>query len=510
MIDSTPILTENTNRSLQDWRRRYEDLGMVTIPLVGKSPLDPVSWKATPPVEQWLQVGSEFTGNIGIVMGYGRAVIDADDFETANLIDFGLKSLGCNPPTVLSPHGKHFHIGIADAPEEFNWSRLINEVYSGELRVRNSYVVAPCSRVDGVVYHWEKGTPEDLKPQTMVKWKDLLWLLPEQPVISMIEELPIRLLYRDMPRKAKDLLEKLRGAPKGQAIGKYPSRSDAEAAVITMLILAGWLYDQILNVFVEWAPGKFHEAKGRDKQRYFDRTYYRAISKLAAHPTRQEIAEAWIAGHSYPYWPGGSGYLERDTYLGLLAICWQFGNWKVGASERDLAEYAAASQPGIHHALENLVKRGIIQKQSFVRNLDEANNWKVSPLRDVSSQVMIYDSFLREDIPDLAELWSPTKLGRSAGTVYLLLGELPVSVGRLARGTGKAWGTVKAALKRLEEVNLAIKLEHGWLRGSGNLREIAKKFETSKSAIRRHSYHKRQRELFAELLSKRQNPERSK
>jgi hypothetical protein len=508
MNDSTPVFTENADQSLQDWRRRYEDLGFTTIPLVGKLPFDRVSWKTTPPAEQWRQAGPYFKGNIAIVMGNGRAVIDADDFETSRTIDYGLNSRGYVPPTVRSPHGNHFCIQVVNVPEEFNFSKLVKGVYNGELRVRNSYVVAPCSRVDEIPYRWERGTPEAWTSQPVVEWRDLLWLLSDQPAPLLIEELPIRLLHRDMPKKAKNLLEELRGAMKGQAIHEYQSRSDAEAAVISMLILAGWSYDQILEAFEDWSPGKYHNIKGRDQQRYFDRTYFRALSKIAAHPTRQEIAEAWKTGQSNPSWPGARGYLERDTYLGLLAICWQFGSWQVSASERDLAEYAAASQPGVHHALESLAKRGIIKKHNDKRSLDEANGWIVSPLRNVSSQVMIYDNVLRGDIPDLAELWSPVRLGRVAGTVYGLLGEFPVSVSSLARATRKAWGTVKAALQKLGALDLAVKFENGWVRGRGNLGEIAKKFEVTLAASRRHSYHKRQREWFAEFLANREKGEK--
>jgi DNA-binding transcriptional ArsR family regulator len=508
MIDSTPIFVENTNHSLQDWRKRYEGLGLVNIPLVGKFPIEPGSWKEIPPHDQWARLAPDFSGNIGIVAGNGISVIDTDNYETATAVDRGLKSMGVSPATVSTPHGKHFYLKIADAPTAFNWSKLAKEVFKGELRVHNSYVVAPCSQIDGILYYWEKSRPEDLKSQNGVEWKDLLWLLPDQPIVSLIEELPVRLLYRNMPGRAKDLLEKLRGATKGQAIGKYASRSDTEAAIVTMLILAGWSYDQILGAFVAWSPGKYQDAKGRDQQRYFDRTYYRALSKIAAHPTRQEVAEAWTAAHSDPFWPGGSGYLERDTYLGLLAICWQFGSWEVGASERDLAEYAAASQAGIHHALESLTRRKIIERGKLRRSFDEANGWRISPLRNVSSQVMIYDCFLRGDVPYLAELWSPTKLGRTAGTVYCLLADIPVSVGRLARRTGKVWGTVRAALKKLGEFDLAIKLEGGWIRGDGNLGEIAKKFETSKASLHRRSYHKRQREMFVEWLAQRRKSDK--
>ena len=161
MINSTPFFTEWESLSLQDWRQRYEDLGMVTIPLIGKRPHDMDSWKATPPQEQWLRAGSHFQGNIGIVMGNGYAVIDADSYETATLIDNGLNSLGYAAPTVSTPHAKHYCVRVCNWPEMFNWSKLLSGVYTGELRVRNSYVVAPGSHIDGIPYQWEKGKPED-------------------------------------------------------------------------------------------------------------------------------------------------------------------------------------------------------------------------------------------------------------------------------------------------------------------------------------------------------------
>ena len=495
MSDFTPNSMETANLTVQDWRNCYELLGIRTIPLIGKSPLDSISWKTTPYEEQWQRVGNKTDINIGIVTGNGLAVIDADNMETANAICAGLISMNLSPISVLTPRGMHFYVRIEGVPDQFNQARLMPGIYKGEFRTQNSYVVAPFSTVNGKTYSWNTGRPEDLKTQSVVQWKDLLWLLPEQSSVSLIEELPIRLLHRDMPEKVKNLLNQLAGAVKGHAVEEYHTRSEAEAAVVAILILAGWSYEEILDTFLKYGPGKFHDSKGKDQQRYFDKTYYRVLSKMASNPIRQKIAATWKIVDTNPHWIGANGYAKRDTYLGLLAICWQFGTWNISASERDLAEYATTTQPSIHKILYKLSKLGIIQKTSEGRLLGSATKWQVTPVEGISSEVMIYDNFPPYEV---VEIWSPSKLGRTAGTIYRLLSTKPLSIRYLAQTTGKARSTVKSALeKRLATFKLAVKLPEGWVRGNANLTDVAMKYEAEKAAYKRHSYHKHERERFA-------------
>jgi len=497
MNNFTPVFTESANHNVGYWHKYYESLGLVTIPLIGKSPLDPVSWKTISPEVQWLNAGRDFNGNIGIVMGKGLAVIDADDLETANAISHQLNSMGIPHIRVSTPRGVHFYLLVKGIPSEFNVSKLRKDMYRGELRARNCYVVAPCSQVNGISYRWEKGVPEDLKSLSVVDWKDLLWLIQETPTVRPIAELPIRLLYREMPRRAKALLQALSSRMKGESVDKYQSRSEAEAAVIAILILAGWSFEQILNAFEEWSPGKYHEIKGGSRQKYFVRTYHRVLSKIADHPTRHRLAKLWQAVFTNPYWRGANGYLRRDTYLGLIAIGWQFGSLTVGASERDLAEYASASQPGIHKALIALSKEGVIKKLSADRFTGHATQWQINPVENISSQVMTCDDFSPYLAYEISEIWAQPKLGRSAGTVYSLLGAEPISIRQLAQRTGKVRSTVHAALEnKLATSGLAIKRADGWVRGTARLVDLAELYETKEAADKRRSYHKNRRKSF--------------
>lgn len=503
MTNSTRIFPARSAQTLADWRSRYNALDFKTIPLRGKEPINPVSWKSTQPEEQWRQVGPNFDGNIGIVAGNSRVIVDADNIDTACAISDGFESIGLSPVRVQSPHGMHYYLNVADVPGDFNYTHLAKESFTGELRAQNCYVVAPCSQVDGIPYQWINGKPEDLPGQRVVSWKDLAWLLPAQTAIQKVDELPVRLVYRDMPPKARGLLQVLKVASKGQSIDKYPSRSEAEAAVISMLILAGWPYEKILDTFYEWNPGKFAESKGRSQQDYFDRTHSRVMSAIVGSPMRQEISMVWHNVDASYFWPGSNGLLKQKVLLGLLAICWQFGSWTVYASERDLAVYASASREGVHKILRSLCEEDGHLKKIDRAFLDRSNRWQVLPLNFATSEVMTYGCSLRgkdTGTPDRAELWGRRGLGRPAGILYRMLDDFPKSVTGLTKATGKAWGTVKTALEHLESAGLARKTNNRWVRGETSVEQAALNLDTESLLQQRKDKFHKERERYKQFM----------
>lgn len=488
---------------LKGWLIRYRAAGMSAIPLKpdSKMPLDEESWKLIPPDEQWKNAGKDFTGNIGIIAGNGLAVIDSDGKNTTSAVERGLDGMGLCPPLVGTPakDGRHFYLHVTGVPENFNYELLNPNLGPGELRAANSYVVAPCSKLAGREYQWLRGAPEDIPRLRAVKWKDLAWLLRTlETDISEIDAPPIRLLRRKLPKRADELLSSLASSTKGQRIGEYESRSHAEAAVIAMLILAGWTYDDILAIFDHRLPGKYDES-GKYRAEYFDRTYRRVLSHLAGTPERKIIAEAWHTAIAVP-WPGRSGLLNRDTYLGILAICWQCDTWQVRASERDLAEYAATTREAVHNAIQRLQKpSSLITRLKYARNY-QANLWNVTPLNSLPREPMTSGKELRGYSPDIppeaCELWSKAKLGRAAGAVYSLLGDEPMSIGELSRRTCKAWNTVKNALKRLESHGLAVKKNAGWLLGNSSIDSAMRELGARQAASRRRNQHEQERDYW--------------
>jgi hypothetical protein len=500
MTNSTPNFDPTHLDSVHAWRRRYERLGLRTIPLIGKAPATHLSWRESAASALWQSVGPDFAGNIGILLGNGLVVADADDQSAITSLSSGFRSMGLRTLVVKTPHGMHFYLKVSDIPAAYSHSLLPSGVGEGELRARNCYVVAPASQADGVLYRWLDGTPERLATQRVVHWAELAWLLPNAESHPMVKAVPIRLLHREMPPKAKSLLEALAIASKGEAIGAYATRSEAEAAVVSILILAGWSQDEIQSTFDLWKPGKYWETKARDRQTYVDRTFTRALSSIASHPTRVAVAHCWQAVSANPRWKGADGFTRRDTLLGLLALCWQFASWEIFAPQRSLAEYAATSSPCISRTLPSLCSDGFVERLNSVRTVGKADRWRVNPLSFVSSEVMICGKSPRIEEWDVGELWSRQGLGQTAGTICDLLSPTPVRVSPLHRQTEKAWSTVNVALHKLEQCGLSNEVPEGWIRGPRTVREVADEFGTKLRASRRQARHTGERERFAERL----------
>jgi hypothetical protein len=342
------------------WLNRYELAGIETIPLKQneKCPICK-AWQITPSADQWDTVGPG-SFNIGIRAGQGLAIIDCDAPQTTEAISDWSNGLGLNLPTVQTQSGnRHFYLKCDNIPAGINWQRLA--IGPGELRARNSYVVAPCSAIDGRLYQFITGNPEEISILPPIAWADIAWLIdPEKYVVNPeLESLPIRLLKRSMPSDARKLLKACSFTDKGDPIGQYVSRNEAEGAVVAKLILAGWTFDEILHAFEQYRPGHFIEQ--RNPAEYLRRVYNWAVNSVTAKPIRVKVAENWHIARVAP-WPGRAGSLDRLTYLGLLSIAYQCNNWKVRASQRHIALYAGASQRGISNSLKRLQEIGLVKK----------------------------------------------------------------------------------------------------------------------------------------------------
>jgi hypothetical protein len=471
---------------LKQWRYRWGAANAATIPL-GSNSKWPVSdaWQVRSPVEQWGEAGPNFRGNIGVRVGNGLAVLDADSPETVVNLEAYLEGLGLQLPKVItaSGTGRHYYLPLEGAPDEFNWAHLSPAVGPGELRVRNAYVVAPCSMVDGVRYQFVSGGPETIPTIRPVRYRDLIGLLSNATSVPSIEleAPPVRLLRRDMPPKARWLLGRLRGARQGQRVGTYPSRSEAEAAVVAMLILAGWDFAEIAAEFERCQPGHYRE-KGKHREHYLHHTYRSALMELAARPTeRAQIAAAYQQVPAL-LWPDRTRDLDLAIYEGLLAIAWQFSTWKVHASLRDLALYAGRSLAGVHDAL------GRLQEAGWVRRLERGKPgcgtlWYVIPEAVANSNIShsslgIVEQVVGQDTGEEEIVW--VQVRPSSRAVYRSLNGVPMTAAELAQLTGKHKSTVGRALKELQMFDLAVATSTtprgdrtGWMRGSARPADLA-------------------------------------
>lgn len=504
---------------LMRWRERWTGAGFPAIPLRrnGKEPLCD-AWNVTAPADQWEEVGSAFRGNIGVVVGNGNAAIDCDSESTVRNVREGLSAMGLQLPEVETQSGgRHFYTRVVRVPARFNWCNLGAQVGPGELRARNAYLVTPCSAMDGRRWRFVRGSPEAIAGLRPVAWRDLQWLIaPQRAATLTLEAPPIRLVWREMPAKARLLL----GAS-AETMGPvrpfagYVSRSEAESAAVAMLILAGWSFELIGNLFEQMRPGHYRDTKARDH--YLAETYRNALGALASTPDRQAIAEMYRDAQLAP-WPGRGGGLERDVFLALLAVCWQCDGWVVRASVRCLAQHAAGSLRGVHNALGRLQRANLIHKAAGWqwdgdRQRAQAATWRLhkkeTEVTGIEEKGLLQEASRHvhhgalSTYCALPEAFARGRLGRSAGAVYCHLVSEPLTVRELAEATGKHRNTISAALRRLEGCGLASREGRKWVRGDADLGEVADELGAEDSARWRRGQHERQREAFAYVVERR-------
>lgn len=506
--------------ALDVWRQRYRASHLVPIPVAAGSKRPIVdAWQVAPADDQWRQVGSTFRGNLAILMGGGVAVVDCDAPQTIDAARAGFDGMGIKPPYVTTPSGgRHFYLHIDDAPTDYTWSKL--GIGAGEFRVRRAVVIAPCSTVETRHYRWGKGTsPEHVIAQRTVKWRDVQWLIAgTASARAALDAPPIRLVYRPMPARASVLLQALRKASKGRAVGKYASRSEAEAAVIAMLILSGWQIAEIRQLFDDALPGHYASYPSKPRRsRYLETTYRQVLNHIADTPERYELAN-WYAAAERGEWPGSGGALERSTYMALCAVGWQFSTYQPQASQRVIAEFVASNRRWVGSALTRLFGRSLIRRLSAGAGAIQAATFEIMPFYsaqqgDISltaNTVTIGDGL---STSASAELWRPGALGRTFGMIYAHLSDNPLSIAELAKRTGKNKRTVKRSLQGytwrdrdgiarrsdgMKHYDLAVEHSNGWVRGAADLGQLAVQFEADSSAEQRRRKHDDERIIQAE------------
>jgi hypothetical protein len=500
---------------LTRWKDRWTASGIPTIPLQAyrKAPMCE-AWQARASADQWQQVGrGAFRGNIGVCTGRGLAVLDADSERTVEAVERHLAAMGLKPPTVqtASGTGRHYYLMIRNAPDG-NYALLSDEVGPGELRWgAGAYVVAPCSKVGDERYRFVTGAPEQVTSQKALAWGDLAWAVDQGPDVLEFDRVPVELTRREIPRKADVLLTILGQAEPGQELGCYPTRSEAEAAAVAMLILAGWDFGEIRQEFENRKPGHFAEhAKPAWYLRY---TYQKVLNQLASTPERLELARCW-RGARDAAWPGRGGALEQKSYLALVASAWRAGAWTVRASYREVSEHAGASVAGVHGALERLQEAGhvrCVQSWQMDGSTAQSTTWQLSPMYNTrtvchnkktvgfrgEAALAAGGSEVVEAVGAVGgEIWSELH-SRSAGLVYDALLDASQSAAALARATGKHRHTVARALTILENHGLAKQhASGGWVRGPADLAAVADAVGAVDAARYRRHQHERERQRF--------------
>ena len=531
-------------------RDAWQQAGAVVIPLRAdsKTPAAGRSWLTTPSAAQWQTLPAGKACNLGIVCGAGHAVIDADNAEAVRNVDAQLAGLGIldQMPIERTPNGgRHYHAKLVEVPHGFNYALLARQLGAGELRAANCYVVAAPSTVAGRPYVFEQGGPHTLPALRVMAWRDFDWLLPAgAAAVDRVQVPPVRLLERSAGGAVEALLDKLGHAQartrrsdrleRGHAVGKYASTSQAEAAVIAILILRGWPFDAIADLFQQAPPAHYRLRRSADasadavlRAAYLRATYANVLAELAGNATRQQLALAWRtveqAGAA-----GEGAEAERRVLLAMLAHAWQYDALTFCASRRDLGLHAQLSGQVVDAARQRLHAERLIKVR---RPRAEAATWQglrytldagfvANLAAGFGAGLIRYNSchrsqLIQRSIRDnahaasgcrlaaaTAPVWARQHCGPAAKRIYIGLGSAAVPVLTLAAAAGLSVGRAERALLRLAAHGLAVqvaeaapgvrsgagrqarKLVAYWLRGPVDVDELASRLADNGAAAR--------------------------
>lgn len=244
--------------------------------------------------------------NIGLFAGSsnGLVIIDADNDKSKEMVTAKLYELKLlNWVTIVrTPKrgGLHFWLRVVDLPNDVQaYYKLSPQVGGGELRIRKpAYVVAPGSVIAEGKYEFTQGGVEYFRSQPGVSWGSLGWLIPDRSrsqrmkkatAIEIVEKM--KLPYNPKPQVLK-LLEHIKKPLPGGGIqrinyrtgepynGTFDTKSEAELALVTGLVMSGWNYDSIRNLFDTETPE--HYINAPSKSRYFDLTFCKAASYVSS------------------------------------------------------------------------------------------------------------------------------------------------------------------------------------------------------------------------------------
>jgi len=477
-------------------RRRFEQLGFATLPVKPFSK-EPVceGWPERSPADQWREAtdryGAGLPINIGILAGGGRAFADSDDQATRENVRRFLEGLGVTPVEVDSASGGgrgHAYLAVANVPNGQHIYPFAREVGRGDLRVgRGAYVLTPPSATEKGRYRFQHGSQlESLAQQRVIDFRDLRPMLAaHSPATATAgaDSLPVFIPKQPLSPWAVQLLERAAmiaaATPLGRVVGfeagdpifrTYASRSEIEMAVICHAITRGWQLADVHDLFETVQPGHYHD-KGRNRRAYLDRTYRKALAFVASVPARARIAELYHAAESRA-WPGRTGVTDFMVYRALLSAGYAAAKYEPNLSDREGAAAISSKPHTVGKAKKRLTAAGVITPlrrekvaHATAYRLNELDAGAAAPQRAL------------DDLPGRAELWSPSKLGRSTGQVYRLLGHAPQTVRQLAKLTGRGRVTIWRALERLEREGLAQRRGAGWIIGTASAARVAREWQ---------------------------------
>lgn len=496
----------------------YVDLGFDPIPLKPGTKKPAVAeWPTRNPSSLWRGMGWDV--NVGIRMGGASqlAVIDCDEAKQPGTYERIVRHLAESNhlpgdyPVVQSASGNGRHIYfLFQGALNGNSRNLSNDFGAGEFRYgQGAYVTAPPSRVDGNLYQLVAGDFRQL------------------PRLGMEEVLPIlgnKDIAPEHSRMSPEISRNTLALLKGNNVSNYDTRSEAEMALITMLINCGIDFEGVLDLFKRFpAAGKFKEIFEKDPGaavRWLRSSYNNALEWSSAHQSegRQMAVAAlnWAESH---LWLGRTGLTDKAVFMAHATFAYKSAQLTYAAAVRDLAKIAGLSRPTVSKANVRLCEKGLLIRvrpafKDFAtqyRLLMPKGQNLTSPSPPACGEVV---NFYSHD----AFRWGGG-LNRTGAAIYAILLSESLTDQEIAERTGKNLKTVQRLLKRMsglvdvitgEICSMVQKDENGfWIGREVDLDHVAKIVGTAGKGKAQRIKHEKERFLHRQALANGRRRERS-
>jgi DNA-binding transcriptional regulator YhcF (GntR family) len=449
--------------SLQMVAAEYASHGLAVIPTLPKSKVSAVHWKTfqvDPPSDiEREAMFSESGLNIGVVCGSVSGNLAMIDAETSRAFD--LQYERCHRAGLTntwidrSPSGGG-HIWLR-LPFAVRSRGKIDDV---EVLAQDKYGLAPpsiaVSKVDGSLrpYEFASRAAQIISVESLdqVHWLNL-------------ERASLHLPFRAFPRKAQRLL-------KGESCDRYITRSEAEQAIVTVLVNSGYSFEEILSAFRNNpAAGKFATLSHKDPDHavdYLRHSYNRARSWCVNQSAARHIAiELLDFANSIP-WPGRSGSSRRAVFIAHAGLSYRSGQPTYHASTRDLAELAGCDHHTASRATAHLCAAGFVELRqqsayTFARRFalpDRGTLQTKTKLRPLTTTT--FEGVGQVSSFSLPEAFRARGLGRAAYEVLQAFHVGSLTCAQLAEKTGRHVQTIRKALKVLKRHGLVTKTGRMW------------------------------------------------
>lgn len=470
------------------------DLTPLPIPSGGKRPAIGAHWRKwqnrrPSEAEVRAMFAHQDGANIAVICGRSSddlVILDCESHATFQETNQRLAGLGIATWTVQRPPNGSKH----DGGGHF-WLRTPEPVCTRtldglEILGQGRYALAPPSEhPQGGHYDfvWQPADIFRLPALDALPW---LTLEPAKPTPT-VPRLAWRLLKADPA-----------------TLARYPSRSEAEAALCASLARAGFAFDDALRrLLAHRGPGKFADLHAEDPAngvRYLRLTWANAErwiadnNSLASSMARQ--CRAWAVARA---WEGRGGPSERAVYLAHCDIVERCGRTPHHASARTLGELAGMGWYAAAHANRRLMAAELLELVDSHTPTLAARYRLFAQEHTLHHRGVIECVGLRETSHDAFHYHALGKTGQLILEVLLRADGETVHHPEIAAATGIHPGTIRRKLSEMARLGLVASPRRGWWQGLGvdaeTLDLVASELGTSGAGARRKHWHEVERQV---------------